>query len=400
MPHSAVPRFRSVEKKGVRRTTWAELLNDLFYAAIITQLGNRLLQTLNWPAFGQFMLLFVPVWWLWNGETHYSTRFDDEGDAVHRLLGSLQLLGLAVLAASIPSALEVETSSVAYAATYSIIRSLLLAEYARAWHYVPASRPYLRHIMTGFGVSVIIWAGSTLLPVPYRYYAWGLAILIELSTPLTTAGNRLHTEFPPDVRHLPERYGLFTLLVLGQSVTSAAQALIQAGLQGPFIWTASLGGIVIVGLWWAYFDRLDDDAVRLVSQGGPARPYAFWLYLHLPLTIALSLTGVGLTYAIRLAADPVLPERIQWLFAGSVGGYLLLETGISFTTLHAGPSHSTFVKGIWARTGCALAVLALPLLGLNNSVKLLTATAILIFMLILVDQFTETAPESKERVSA
>lgn len=398
MPKTALPRFRPVEKRGGRRTTWAELLNDLFYTAIIMQLGNRLLESLEWPAFGQFMLLFVPIWWLWNGETHYSTRFDDEGDAVHRLLGNLQLPGLAVLAATIPTALETETSSITYAAAYSYVRSLLLAEYARAWRYAPQTRPYIRHIMRGFGVSVLIWAGSTLLPTPYRYYAWGLALLIELSTPLTTTGNRLHQEFPPDVRHLPERYGLFTLLVLGQSVTSATQALIQAGLKGPYILTALLGSVVIVGLWWAYFDRLDDDAVRQVSEGGPARPYAFWLYLHLPLTIALALTGVGFMYAIRRAAEPVLPERMQWLFAGSVGSYLLIEAAISYTTLRSGPPHESFVWGMVARTVAAIGVLALPLIGLNNSISLLGATTVIIIALILTDQFTEPAPDSQERI--
>lgn len=182
------PQLRTAEKDGARRTTWAELLNDLVFTAIVAQLAQRLLTSLSGPSLGGFFLLYVPVWWLWNGEAHYSTRFDNERDVVHRFLGSLQLLGLIGLAATIPRALELDTSSIIYALTYSAVRVLLLIEYGRAWFYVPEARPYIRHITTGFAVSVLIWIVSAFVPVPYRYGLWAMALLIELSTPLPSAG--------------------------------------------------------------------------------------------------------------------------------------------------------------------------------------------------------------------
>ncbi|GAB3499582.1 low temperature requirement protein A [Spirosoma knui] len=393
---TAIPQLRSLEKEGTRRTTWAELLNDLVFTVIIMQLAQRLQTSFDAKEFGQFVLLYVPVWWLWNGETHYSTRFDNEQDITHRFLGSLQLLGLIVLAASIPKGAE--ASSSVYALTYAVVRIVLLVEYGRAWYYVPQARPYIQHLGTGFILSALLWIGSVFVPLPYKYGVWGLALLIELGTPLTSTGGRLHREFPPDVRHLPERYGLFTLLVLGQSVSGATQGLMASGLNATTIPATILGGIIIIGLWWAYFDRLDDDAVRQVSEGGTARFYALWLYLHLPLTIALTLVGIGLTYAVRATNQGDLPQQTQWLLTGSVAAYLLTEAGISLTTLKAGPPHPSFIRGIVTRFGIALVLVAVGAFASLRPINLMIITAALVMAMIISDNLGPAAPASTERV--
>lgn len=153
----------------------------------------------------------------------------------------------------------------------------------------------------------------------------------------------------------------------------------------------------MIGIWWAYFDRLDDDAVRQVSEGGSAGPYTLWLYLHLPLTVALTMVGVGLTLAIRGTNRPELPIAVQWLFTGSVTGYFLAEAGISLTTLLAGPSHPSFVRGV--SVGFGLAVLLLIRLTTSlGTLPLLGITGLLIIGLILSDQFSPNVPDSTDRV--
>ncbi|MBO0929494.1 low temperature requirement protein A [Fibrella aquatilis] len=418
---SHIPRLRSGELKGQRRTTWAELLNDLVYTAIIAQLANRLLHQLDGLAMGQFFLLYVPVWWLWNGQTHYATRFDSEQDVVHRLLGCLQLVGLLVLAGAIPTAIE--TNATIYALTYALVRGVLLLEYIRAWHYVPEARPYINVILIGFSISVLIWITSIGLSAPYRYILWAVALIIELATPITSGGKL--RDFPPDVRHLPERYGLFTLLVLGQAVTGIVQGLVASPFHAKNIAAACLGGVLIFGLWWAYFDRLDDDAVRKLAlehleheqtnkqnrtnaaqpeadrdkQGKPTvRRYTVWLYIHLPLTVALTVLGVALTYTIK-SIDQLPPDLLRWLLTGSVGMYLLAEAVISLTTLHAGPSHVSFKRGVIVRLGTGLAVLLLGWLTHLDLLLLLSAVTGIVMTLIISDQFSPDAPDSAERTS-
>ena len=398
-----VPTLRSKETEGERRTTWAELLNDLAYTAIIAQLANPLSMSPSLTDLLDFLLLYVPVWWLWNGQAHYATRFDNADDMVHRLLGSAQLIGLFILAGSISQATE--QRSVVYALAYASVRAVLLIEYGRVWRFVPEARPYVRVILIGFSASVLLWVGAVWLAPPYRYGLWAIALLIELATPLTSG--KLHAEFPPDVRHLPERYGLFTLLVLGQAVTGVVMGLMSSPFHLNAIGATSLGGVVIVGLWWAYFDRLDDDAVRKLTQhrrddpqtSKPAiRQYTLWLYTHLPLTMALTLYGVALKQALVAVDRPVLPVAIHRLLVGAVVTYLFAEAAISLTTLRSGPSHVSFRRGVLTRLSAAVVLGVIGWFAQLNALWLLFVMSAVVVALIASDQLSPDAPASTERV--
>lgn len=391
------PRRRNSDEPGHRQTTWPELLNDLVFTVIIAQLAHRLLADDSDQSFAEFVLLYIPVWWLWNGETHYSTRFDNEQDVVHRALTSLQLIGLIILAATIPQAVESDRLATIYALTYAGVRLILLIEYGRAAYYMPESRPYIRHISRGFGASVVLWALSVFVPLPYRYGIWGLALLIELSTPLTASGGNLHRDFPPDVRHLPERYGLFTLLVLGQSVTSAVGGLTQRGLALTPMLATALSGFIVIGIWWAYFDRVDSEAVESVGSEKSVAPYAFWLYLHLPLTLALTMVGVGVMQTIRYADADVLPHTVQLLMSGSVGAYFLVQAGISLTTLVAGGPHPSIVRGVLARAGLGIGAGILAFTPHLSALWLLGLLSLGVLTLIVSDTVGTQAPSTFDR---
>ncbi|ARK13097.2 low temperature requirement protein A [Fibrivirga algicola] len=401
----SIPRLRTKETHGERRTTWAELLNDLAYTTIIMQLAMRLSTTsISSDDLLEFLLLYVPVWWLWNGQTHYATRFDTAEDTVHRLLGSAQLIGLVILAASIQRATA--DLSLVYALSYAVVRGILLIDYGRAWVFVPEARPYTRVILIGFSISVAVWIGSVFVDPPYRYALWAVALLIELATPLTS-GSQLHTKFPPDVRHLPERYGLFTLLVLGQSVSGLVMGLMEARFTPTALFVTILGGVIIIGLWWAYFDRLDDDAVRKLAKNRDAdgeeakssvRQYTLWLYIHLPLTVALTLCGVALSHAIRAVDDPALTFDKHWLLIGTVVTYLFADAVISMTTLNSGPTHTSFRRGLIARIGAGAVLLLVGVFTQLSTLALLFVMSAVITALIFSDQLSPQAPESTERV--
>ncbi len=399
-----VPRLRTAETGGERRTTWAELLSDLAYTTIIAQLAMRLNSSLSTVSFLEFLLLYVPIWWLWNGQAHYASRFDNTEDGVHRLLANAQLIGLFILAAAIHGATA--NLSIVYTLAYASVRAILLVEFGRAWVYIPKARPYTRVILIGFSVSILIWVGSVFVQPPYRYALWAVALLVELTTPLILGG-QLHSKHPPDVRHLPERYGLFTLLVLGQAVTGLVMGLSGSAFTPNAILATILGGVVIIGLWWAYFDRLDDDAVRKLVQNrdnseaagkSSVRQYTLWLYIHLPLTVALTLCGVALTFAIKMVDEPVLASGYRWLLIGTVVTYLFAESIISVTTLNSGPSHVSFRRGLVARVGAGVVLLLVGLVTPLSALALLLVMSAVITGLILIDQLSPAPPESAERI--
>ncbi|QJD78959.1 low temperature requirement protein A [Spirosoma rhododendri] len=393
---SGIPILRSSREPGHRQTTWPELLNDLVFTAIIAQLAQRLLTDDSDMSFLEFVLLFVPIWWLWNGETTYSTRFDNERDVTHRVLTSIQLIALIILATTIPRSVESEALSTVFAITYSITRFALLVEYGRVWYYLPETRDYIRRIVLGFSVSIILWVASVFVPIPYRYWLWALGLLIELTTPLVAIGAEHHKKFPPDVRHLPERYGLFTLLVLGQSITSIVNAMIDHGLTMRSVSATILCSIIVIGIWWAYFDRVDDEAVRKVEKDGSNLPYRFWLYLHLPLTMALTMVGVGMEMTVRNVDTLDLSRSAQWFITGALSGYFLTQACISLTTLLSGPCHPSFRRGIIVRFGLAVAFALLGFLENIGPLQLLSILVASVLGLILSDTLGPEPPSNFE----
>lgn len=71
-----------------RSVGWLELFYDLVYVATLIQIGNFLSDNLSLLGFGQFLVLFVVVWWAWTGETFYQNRYYVD-DLVH--MGSTKI---------------------------------------------------------------------------------------------------------------------------------------------------------------------------------------------------------------------------------------------------------------------------------------------------------------------
>src|SRR5262249_60457921 len=105
------------------------------------------------------------------------------------------------------------------AVAFVLVRTLQNLEVWRAGHYIPQARPLTRHFILGYGLGVGLWWVGVALPVPVGAWFWGAVFLVEIATYLR--GAHFKRQFPPHVSHLPERYGLFTTLVLGESFVGA-----------------------------------------------------------------------------------------------------------------------------------------------------------------------------------
>ena len=136
--------------------------------------------------------------------------------------------------------------------------------------------------LAAFSVGAALWLISVFVPEPARYVLWAVALTIELSAPWV--GRHQIAKALIHASHLVERFGLFTLIVLGESVISVAQGAADVDWTAQTV-AAALGGFVAVAcLWWLYFDRIDDGAIRSVLQG------LVWNYTHLA---AAGRTGLG-----------------------------------------------------------------------------------------------------------
>src|SRR5690348_8743616 len=229
MSLTAAPRLWVSDPHGERRVTWMELFFDLIFVAAVAQVGAPLAKDYSWSGLLRYGFLFVLIWWAWSGHTLYSTRFDHD-DLVHRVLVLLQCFIAAVMAANAKDALD-SRSSAGFGAAYAGMRIVLVTQYLRARHIVETRELTTRYAL-GFGAAALLWIVSALLDVPWRYGAWSAALLVDFATPWLSAKHTVR--FPPDASHYPERFGLFTIILLGEFI-----AAVMRGIESQETWSVS-----------------------------------------------------------------------------------------------------------------------------------------------------------------
>jgi low temperature requirement protein LtrA len=351
------PRLRIGEGgEGERHATWLELFYDLLFAAVVAQLTFGLSQDLSGFGVLTFAGLCVPVWWAWAGQSFYATRFDTD-DLGHRLFIIAQMFAVASMAVNVHAGLG--RNSAGFALSYAAVRFILVGEYLGAHVWVPAARALTKRFGLGFGLAAAIWLVSAWVPTPFRFYLWGLGLLIDFATPL--GAGKLHSQLAPHPTHLPERFALFILIVLGEAIAGVVLGLtkhawsVQSGL------TAALGLSLAFSLWWVYFDNIDGAAIRAARAQGRIWLYQGWLYAHLPLVIGLAASAVGVQYAVASPQGLALPPGERWLVSGAVA-LALLSIGLIQLIIDVSRKKIQKTRLAFRFTGAA-AVLALGALG-------------------------------------
>lgn len=348
------PRLRLVDphvEQTARRATWLELFSDLVFVVAVAELAHLLADQVSGARMLAYAGLFVPVWWAWVGGTFYNNRFDSD-DTLHRILTLAQVLAVAVLAAAIHNA--VGSGSATFALAYSVVRLVLVLEYLRAGIHVEAARPLIRRYTTGFTVALAIWVASTLVGEPARYVLWAAAMVIDLGTALSA--RRYQSLLPPQPQHLPERFGLFVVIVLGESIASIVRGLSDADVTPLTLASAAAGVVLAFGIWWLYFENLEESVVLRTQVAGQV-----WVYSHLLLLIAVAAVGVGIEVGILHSR---LSEAERWLIGGSVASTL----GV-LAILHLCSDRPE--KATPRLVGAAACVVAAMLAGANGSLGLL-----------------------------
>lgn len=305
-------------KERERHATWLELFYDLVFVAAVAQLATGLNADYSIAGILRFCLLMVPVWWAWVGHTFYMTRFDTD-DVGHQLLTMVQMIAVASLAVNVSRALG--ATSVGFALSYAAIRGILVAEYLRAGRHVPAARPLTNRYAAGFGFAAFLWLLSVALPPPFRFALWAVGIVIDFLTPIT--GGTIHVRFPPHHMHLPERFGLFVIIVIGEAVAGVVAGEGQGRLSFVSAASGVMGLVIAFALWWGYFEGARGASNRVVSSFEHVSRYQLWLYAHLPLVMGITAAAVGVRHIVGLSPFEPLPHPQAFLFSGAVGASCL-----------------------------------------------------------------------------
>jgi low temperature requirement protein LtrA len=344
------PRLRVLEDEegGERHATWLELFFDLVFVVAVAQLSDGLADDPSVHGFLVFAGLFVAVWWAWVGYTFYADRFDTD-DPPHRVLMIAGMFAVAVLASVVPDAFHGETAS--FAIAYAGVRVVVVVLNARAWWHLPAARPLLNVYIPAFSASIALFLLSAAVEPPQRYWLWAVALTIDLGTPL--ASTERIRKVPIHGSHIPERVGLFTIIVFGESVMAVVvgTTTVSWGLESGA--AAALGFAVAGALWWIYFDYVDSSVVKRTIAAGQT-----YLYAHLPLLIGLAALGAGVKLAIKATQETGLTDEVSWIIGGGVALFMA-----SVAVLHLVTRHSGRDIDVWLRLGTVALALGLGALG-------------------------------------
>ena len=282
-------RLRAHLGDSARKVSWLELFFDLIFVAAVAQVAEPLREDYSLSGVLRFATLFALIWWAWTGYTVFATRFDAD-DGIQRLLTVVQMFVVAAMAANAEDELH-SRSSAGFMAAYAVLRLVLVTQYFRARH-LPDARPLTSRYIVGHGTAAVIWLASAFVPAPARYALWAAAFVLDLGTPWLALPHTV--KVPPDAAHLPERFGLFTLILLGEGVVAVMHGMQHQEHWTPIAASAAFSGMALLFLvWWWYFDVAAAASERVVRSHRDALRFHVWSYAHFPLYLGLVVVGVG-----------------------------------------------------------------------------------------------------------
>ncbi len=377
------PRLYSGERgAGERHASWFELFFDLVFVIAVAELAHTLHDDLTFAGLVGFAALFVPVWWQWIDFSYYADQFDSD-DVPFLITMLIVMFGVIVLALTIHNALH--GGSLAFAATYAALRVIIIGLYFRAWRSVPESHELTTRYLISFIVALVVWIVSLFVAEPLRYWLWGLALLIEIGNgPVTYATIK---QVPAQVSHMDERFGLFVIIVLGESIVSVAGGVAEAEWQWRTVLTAAAGFASAAGAWWLYFQRADPTVITRAVRGTARDRLMSYVYgySHLLVFAGITAGGVGVQVAIEGASEPLsLPARIA--LCGGAAAALLGMDLITWAVSNPLP-RIVLVRRALAGVG---AIVLIALGGLVAASTLVGILAVLIIALTVVEGMEST----------
>ena len=303
-----------------RRTTPVELLWDLVFVFAVTQVTALLSKDLSWAGFGRAMLVLALVWWAWSAFAWVSNAQDPDSPVFR---GALLLATLLIFVAGLALPHAFGRDGTVFAVAYTGVRFLHLALYADASRRGNAS---LRAI-GGFSATVVVGmgllVGGSFAHDGARIALWGVALAIDYAGPGWWARERLRRLQSVAVEHFAERYGLFIIICLGESIVAIGVGAAGRRLNTELIGAVSLSLLITIGLWWTYFDRFAAAAQeRLRRHDDPVLAAAdAYSYLHLLLVAGIIVFAVGAKNAVAHVEDP-LSTAARLTLCGGVALYL------------------------------------------------------------------------------
>ena len=277
-----------------------ELFTDLCYVVAVAQAGLSLHHEVTdghpWHGLVWFCVSFFAIFWAWLNFVWFNSAYDPD-DTLNRLLTLLQVFGSLVLAAGVPRIFHEDLTLGIVG--YVIMRVGLVLMWLRAAAgHAERRRTALRYAY-GLILVQVGWVAALLATdghVPIWLFVIGVALDFAVPYLAELAGTT-----PWHAHHIAERYGLFFIIVLGEtvlSVTIALQVAFDEAHPPHELWYVVIGGVLVTfSAWWLYFARENADILTGNDVG-----YT-WGFGHYVIFAAAAAVGSGLAARVDFYSD-------------------------------------------------------------------------------------------------
>jgi low temperature requirement protein LtrA len=310
-----------------QRATSLELFYDLVFVFAVTQVSHHLLDALTWRGAGQSALLLLVVWWSWNYTTWVTNELDPESPVVRLLMIAIMLASL-VMAAAIPEAFGAKAGL--FVGAYLAIqvgRHTFLTFAAAGPRTIERERA--GRILTWFVAAGVFWVAGANADGAARTVLWLIALAIDYGAPLAlfwVPGRSYIGEgaWQVSTAHFAERFGLFIIIALGESIVLTGATISTARLDAPTIVAFATSFLITAALWWLYFTYVMRIAERRLEMAANRTRVArdAYTYLHVAFVAGIIVSAVGDELIIAHPSEPLTGPEV----AAVVGGpaiYLL-----------------------------------------------------------------------------
>ncbi|MET8326156.1 low temperature requirement protein A [Streptomyces sp. NPDC005181] len=285
-----------------RSSTPLELFFDLCFVVAVAQAGGRLVHAVaeGHPGTGivGYLTVFFAIWWAWMNFSWFASAYDTD-DTLYRLVTFVQITGVLILAAGVPRAFDDGDWTLGVIG-YVVMRLALTSQWLRVARCTEgAERRVAQRYAIGIVLGQLGWIGMLFVPVGMnstRIAVFVVLALCELSIPAVAERDR-GTSWHP--HHIGERYGLFTIIVLGETIAAATVAVQEAADEhkalGELLPVAAGGLLIVFAAWWIYFAVPIHDYLR------GSRQAFVWGYGHYAIFGSAAAIGAGIEVAVEQA---------------------------------------------------------------------------------------------------
>jgi len=366
-----------------QRATFFELFFDLVYVFAVTQLSHHLLANLSWEGAAEMAFMLIAVYWAWNYTTWMANWFDPETIPVRLILVFVMLASL-LMSAAIPQGFG--DQALLFACSYSVLQ---IGRNAFVVGVTPpgAFNRNFKQILAWSVLSAPLWvAGGLASSDELRWMLWLAALGLDLVAPLAMywiprVGPTPISQWQINGQHFAERFQLFVIIAIGESIVLTGVTASDTGLGGAHLVALGLAFLGSTALWWLYFGHVAGqvaDAIggSLAEQVGRVGRDVY-TYLHVPIIAGIVLVAVGDELAVAH------PDESLYLAGALVtlGGPALYLLGVMACAARVGHPQS------WPRALVVVLLLAaVPLAANAPAIVVSVALIVLLGSLVIAEE--------------